>query len=163
MTRACPLGGAVILGAWLLGCGQNGTADDGGTSPSIAGSTVGQGYMAVQARQCDSCHQSPDPSDGVLSGQTTPEPGTRSYGANLTPDPDTGMDAWDAGTIAQAVLHATGEQGAPLCSAMPSFADSGMSSDEAFAIAAYLQSLTPVWHPVPASICPSGQAGDAGR
>jgi hypothetical protein len=89
----------------------------------------------------------------VLSGQTTPVPGTQSYGSNLTPDPDTGMDSWDAGSIAASVLGAVDVQGRPLCATMPSYADAGMGTDEAFAIAAYLRSLTPVWHAVPASRC----------
>jgi hypothetical protein len=73
------------------------------------------------------------------------------------------MDAWDAGTIAQAVLHQVDELNAPLCPAMPAYADGGMSSVEALAIATYLQTLTPVWHPVPASVCaPLKPAGDGG-
>jgi hypothetical protein len=100
----------------------------------------------------------------VLSGQTTPLAGTQSYGSNLTPDPDTGMDAWDAGSIAEAVFHSVDSHGVPLCPSMPAYADAGMSSDEALAIAVYLQQLTPVWHAVPASTCPSGvpPPGDAG-
>ena len=62
------------------------------------------------------------------------------------------MDAWDAASIAAALTQGYDSQGNPLCPAMPVYCD--MSSDEAFAIAAYLQSLTPVWHPVPASVCP---------
>jgi mono/diheme cytochrome c family protein len=152
---------ALLLGVVLLGCGHNGGA--GGTPTSDAGPTVAQGAAFVRARQCGECHQSPDLGDGLLSGQATPIPGTRSYGANLTPDPDTGMDAWDAASIGEAVLHGVDNQGAPLCSAMPTYADAGMGSDEALAIAAYLRSLTPVWHSVPASTCgsvvPTGEAG----
>jgi mono/diheme cytochrome c family protein len=124
---------------------------------------VQQGYLAVQARQCGQCHQSSDPADGVLSGQTTPVPTTQTYGSNLTPDPDTGMDAWDAATIATSILQAVDDQNNRLCPSMPSYADAGMTSDEALSIAAYLQSLAPVWHPVPASRCPpvkpSGEDG----
>jgi len=130
-------------------------AGDGGLAADVnLESAAGQGYLAVQARGCGQCHQSPNPADGTLSGQTSAVVGTSAYGSNLTPDPDTGMDAWDAGTIAQSVLHARDEQGQPLCPAMPAYADGGMTSGEAFAIATYLQSLTAVWHPVPASVCP---------
>jgi mono/diheme cytochrome c family protein len=154
---------AAIFGALLLGCGANCAAHDAGAPASDAGAALAQGYAAVKSRQCGQCHQSPDPSDGVLSGQTTPVRDTRSYGANLTPDPDTGMDAWDADSIATAVLHGIDNRGAPLCPSMPIFADKGMGSDEALAVATYLQTLTPARHVVPASMCAAvASARDAG-
>jgi hypothetical protein len=109
--------------------------------------------LAVQARQCGQCHQSANPADGVLSGQTSPVSGTHAFGSNLTPDPDTGMDSWDAGSIALAILSRQGVDGGTLCSAMPAYTDAGMGMAEAYSIAAYLQSLTPAWHPIPASTC----------
>lgn len=153
------LSGSLTLAALLLlgGCRleRNSASDDGGTgAPDVdVDSPAGQGMLAAQARQCGQCHQSPNPDDGVLSGQTTPVPGTHSYGSNLTPDPDTGMDSWDAGSIAQAILARQRADGGPLCSAMPAYADSGMGADEALDIAAYLQSLPAVWRPIPASTC----------
>jgi mono/diheme cytochrome c family protein len=142
---------------------EAGTSDAGLVADVNLESMAGQGYLAVESRGCGQCHQSPDPADGLLSGQTTAVPGTQAYGSNLTPDPDTGMDAWDAGTIARTVLHAVDEQGQPLCPSMPSYADGGMGTAEALAIATYLQTLTPVWHPVPASTCPPVKpAGDGG-
>jgi mono/diheme cytochrome c family protein len=130
------------------------SSDDGGTAPDVdVDAPAGQGMLAVQARQCGQCHQSPNPADGVLSGQTTPVRGTHAYGSNLTPDPDTGMDAWDAGSIAQAILLSQRLDGGALCPAMPAYADAGMGTGEALAIAAYLQSLVAVWHPIPASTC----------
>jgi hypothetical protein len=152
---------AAILGVLLIGCGQSGAMDDAGGSSSDADQTSAQGRVAVQSRQCGRCHQSADPSDGVLSGQTTPVQG-HEYGSNLTPDPDTGMDAWDADSIATAVLRGVDNQGGPLCPSMPRFADAGMGADEAFSIATYLQALTPVRRAVPASMCPERSRGDAG-
>jgi hypothetical protein len=151
---------AWALVAWVVGCGQSGAAADAGTSD---GPTVQEGRIAVTVRRCDQCHQSPNPADGVLSGQTTPVPGTtQSYGSNLTPDPDTGMDGWDAGTIAGSLLVGTDDQGRALCPSMPRWADAGMSQDEASSIALYLQSLTPVWHRVPPSRCPLTTLADGG-
>jgi hypothetical protein len=138
-------------------------ADAGEAADVNVESAAGQGYLALAARGCGQCHQSPDPQDGLLSGQTATVAGTQAYGSNLTPDPDTGMDAWDAGTIARSVLDGVDEQGHPLCPAMPAYADAGMDAAEALAIATYLQTLTPVWHPVPASRCPPLKpAGDGG-
>jgi mono/diheme cytochrome c family protein len=128
------------------------SASDAGTESD---SPVVVGELAVAQRNCAQCHQSPDPADGILSGQTTPVPGTHSYGSNLTPDPDTGMDAWSTDAIVAALTQGmgpVGPQGNTLCPSMPAYSD--MTPDEASAIAAYLQSLTPVWHPVPASVCP---------
>ena len=144
--------------------GDDASAGDAGLVADVnTESTAGQGYLAVEARGCGQCHQSPDPHDGVLSGQTTAVPGTTAYGSNLTPDPDTGMDAWDAGTIARAVLHGVDDRSQPLCPSMPPYADAGMSAAEALAIATYLQTLIPVWHAVPPSRCPPVKpAGDGG-
>ncbi len=141
---------------WLTGCLRiRGTgSDDGGAAPDVdTDSPAGQGMLAAQARQCAQCHQSPNPADGVLSGQTTPVAGTHAYGSNLTPDPDTGMDAWDAGSIAQAILLRQGVDGGTLCSAHPAYAEAGMGTDEALSIASYLQSLPAVWRPIPSSAC----------
>jgi mono/diheme cytochrome c family protein len=158
---------AVALGLVLQGCHfrseETPIVDAGQDSGELANvdldSAAGQGYLSVRTRGCAACHQSPDPTDGVLSGQTTPVPGTLAYGSNLTPDPDTGMDFWDAGTIATSVLDGVDEQGSPLCSAMPAYVEAGMGSEEALAIAAYLRSLPPVWRSIPASQCTLAEAG----
>jgi hypothetical protein len=154
------VGGAVLLS--VAGCRLRDSSSSAGDVDAAADGAVGQGMAAVQARQCPSCHQSSNPADGVLSGQDTPVPGTTSYGSNLTPDPDTGLDVLDAGLLAAAILQSTAPDGGALCPAMPAYADAGMGPAEAIAIAAYLQSLVPVWHPVPASTCGVRAAGDGG-
>jgi len=141
---------AVTLG----GCtGDDSAAPDAGAAE--AAPSAASGASAVAARGCDRCHQPSDPREGVLAGQTTALPGSHAYGSNLTPDPDTGMDAWEAGTIAQAVLVGQGSDGGPLCPQMPRYAEAGMEQPEALDIAAYLQSLAPVRHPIPPSVCPA--------
>jgi mono/diheme cytochrome c family protein len=153
-----------LLAAALLtsGCrprdASSGGADAGGPDVDVD-SASGQGYLAVQARQCAQCHQSPDPGDGVLSGQDTPVPGSMAYGSNLTPDPDTGLDVQDAGALAASILGARGLDGGALCPTMPAYVEAGMGRAEALDIAAYLQGLTPVWHPVPGSACAARPAG----
>jgi hypothetical protein len=159
-----------LAAALLLLCACR---DDGGgaaTASDDAGSdasAVQMGALAATAYQCAQCHQSADPEGGVLSGQTTAVPGSQAYGSNLTPDPDTGMDAWEAGVIARAILQAVDDQGHALCPQMPAYADAGMSAAEAADIALYLQSLPAVWHPVPPSGCPplkvAPDGGGAGR
>lgn len=142
---------AAIFGLALIGCTPAGDAGDAGAD---AAPTAEQGRVAVLVRQCPQCHQSADPNAGVLSGQTVPLPGyPHSYGSNLTPDPDTGIDAWDAATLAASVLRSVDDQGRPLCPPMPAYADAGMGATEALSIALYLQSLAAAWHAVPASAC----------
>jgi mono/diheme cytochrome c family protein len=164
LPMALPLAVALLGGCRFgRGNGTSGGPDDAGSAADVdLDSPAGQGYLAVQARHCGICHQAPNPAAGVLAGQDAPVPGTQTYGSNLTPDPDTGMDAWDAGTIASSVLHSVAVDGGPLCSAMPEYAEYGMQAAEANAIAVYLQGLAPVWHLVPASRCASKASADAG-
>ena len=156
---------AALLTGLLAGCrapDAGGTLDSGLAGDVEVDSPVGQGYLAVRARGCAACHQSRDPALGVLSGQASRVPGSSAYGSNLTPDPDTGMDVQDAGTIAACVLLSIAVDGGALCPAMPAYRDAGMGAGEALAIAAYLQSLAAVWHPVPSSNCAGKLAGDGG-
>lgn len=162
MTARLALATTVLL--LLAGCRlrQSSSSTSETDASAVPDGAAGQGMLAVQARQCGQCHQPPNPVDGVLSGQDTPVPGTMAYGSNLTPDPDTGMDVQEAGTIATSILQSVALDGGPLCPAMPAYADAGMGEPEALAIAAYLQSLTPVWHPVPSSLCSAADAGGSG-
>jgi hypothetical protein len=142
-------------------------AGDNGGSPPDPSTLEGQGWQYVQDRKCPDCHQSPNARDGTLSGQTSPLEDTLAYGANLTPDPDTGLDwqwvdggvaaaldsgMWNDGTFLLAMQQGLDPTGVPFCMPMPRFAD--MSGGEAVAIAAYLRSLPPVFHLVPDSTCP---------
>jgi cytochrome c len=161
LLRSCRVGVVIAVAGVLLGCSQNKATVNAGAADS--GPSAENGRVSVVVRDCAKCHQSRDPADGVLSGQSTPVEGTTSYGSNLTPDPDTGMDAWDGASIARAVLDGVGDQGRPLCPAMPRGSDAGMTDTEAMDIAAYLQALPPVWHAVPASRCERAVAtADAG-
>jgi hypothetical protein len=153
VSRAALLAAVALA---LAGCSRDSgsNANESGDAGEEASLSADAGAVAVQERQCGQCHQSSDSRDGLLSGQDTPVPGTTAFGSNLTPDPDTGMDAWDADTIAAAILEGTTDQGRALCPQMPRYADAGMGAVEAFDIALYLQGLVPVRHPVPASECP---------
>jgi hypothetical protein len=126
------------------------------TSPvSDGGASIVAGQAAVALRGCPACH---DPGDGTLSGQTTPRPGTRAYGANLTPDPDTGLGGWSDEAIARAIRTGVDDQLAPLCPPMPRFAT--MDDGEVAAIVAFLRSLPPVRNDaIPVSSCPPLKGG----
>jgi hypothetical protein len=136
--------GLVLLLAAVLGCG--------GTDP------VGQGKALVAQRGCPTCHQSPDRADGILSGQTAPQPGTRAYAANLSSDTATGLGGWADIQILRAMRAGVDNQFMYLCQPMPHFdgsdpAQPEMSDTEAYTIVAYLRSLPPVNRVIPRSIC----------
>jgi hypothetical protein len=164
VNAAIRLASVAVLASVGTAC-RVGASDTGGAPADAAApdSMAAAGELAVSAYGCAQCHQSSDPADGLLSGQTTLVPGSQAYGSNLTPDPDTGMDAWEAGTIATAILQAQDNMGNPLCPQMPAYEDAGMTQEVAAAIAVYLQGLPAVWHPIPPSVCPPIKgAGDAG-
>jgi mono/diheme cytochrome c family protein len=157
---------AVIL-LLLTGCRRDAVEPPGDDAGTLDASPVALGAATASAYGCAQCHQGSDPEAGLLSGQTTPVPGSQAYGSNLTPDPDTGMDAWDADVIARAILQAVDDQGHELCPQMPAYVEAGMSAREADDIALYLKGLPAVWHPVPPSVCPpikvASDDGGAGR
>ncbi len=120
--------------------------------PTSTDAHVLAGYNDVLMRGCAGCHQPADPTVGTLSGQDVVVSGTTAYGSNLTPDPDTGMDAWTAAQIANALRKGVDVTGAQLCPTMPMYPT--MADTEANDIAAYLQNLTAVHHLVSGSMCP---------
>jgi hypothetical protein len=144
-----------LVAVAALGCGAGSYDLDGGDLI-----TVGERFS--QQRGCPTCHQSSYPADGVLSGQSTPRPGTMAYGANLTPDHLTGLGDWADIQVARAIRYGVDNGGLPLCDPMPRYATSSdhgapMTDIEAQAIVAYLRSLAPVTRKdggIPASMCP---------
>ena len=135
------------------GCGPEPYRLDGGDLINV-------GRRFVEARGCATCHQSELQADGVLSGQREPRPGTQATGANLTPDPATGVGDCADIEIVRALRHGVDNHGLPLCPPMPHYegsatdaasGESPMSDLEAAAIVAYLRSL-------PAVVRPDGRA-----
>lgn len=148
-------------GTFVRFAGPDASAPLDATPPGPEASAIERGAFFVVQRKCPDCHQASDAQYGTLTGQTDPQPGTSAFPANLSPDPDTGMDGWSEDLIVRAMRTGVDDQGAPLCAPMPRFAD--MSDDEAKAIAAYLKSLPPVHHAIPDSLCPPVKpAPDAG-
>lgn len=118
------------------------------SAPDSASSTstpIERGAVYVQQRSCEACH------GAGLEGMDAPQPGTKAYGPNLTPDMDTGIGSWTDAQIGAAIRTGDDDQGQSLCTVMPRFKD--MTDDEAAAIVAYLRSLHPVSHESPESEC----------
>jgi hypothetical protein len=160
---------AAVVGALFWGAACGSSSNGGGATstpdasmaadaaptlpvPTSTDPKVLAGYGDVLMRGCATCHEATDPTLGVLSGQDTPVAGTTTYGSNLTPDPDTGMDAWTTAQIATALRMGLDDTGAELCPTMPTYPT--MTDTEADDIAAYLQNLTAVHHLVDGSMCP---------
>ena len=135
--------GGALLALALAGCADADFNPDGGEA-------LGAAFVAH--RGCPACHQSAEARFGTLSGQDAPQPNTSAFGANLTPDRETGIGGWADVEIIRALRSAVDDQGEPLCPPMPAHAE--MSDLEARAIVAYLRSLPPVAHAIPASKCP---------
>jgi mono/diheme cytochrome c family protein len=141
----------------VLACGS----DD--PKPATEEDPIAEGKMEVTEHGCPTCHEPKESGIGTLAGQTTPQPNTQAYPANLTPDEETGIGDFTEAQIVEAILHGIDDENEMLCPPMPHFADQGLDEDEAKEIAAYLKSLPPVHHEVPESTCPQkGGEGDAG-
>ena len=151
MNRGTWLLAAVVSSAWLSGCKHYDLAS---SSDQIA---AGKRYVAQ--RKCGGCHQSPSKADGILSGQTSPQPETMAYGDNLTPDVATGLGAWADIEIVRAMRTGVDHDQMELCPTMPRYDGSdtavpAMTDLEADLIVAYLRSLPAVTRAIPASVCP---------
>lgn len=80
------------------------------------------------------------------------------YGPNLTPDKATGLGNWSADQIVAAIRTGARPDGRGLVPVMPWPNLGALSDDDAYAIAAFLQSLDPVSNAVPAPVPPGAPA-----
>ncbi len=122
------------------------------TGAAQAGSTVERGRYLVAVSGCNDCHTpggmlgSPDKSR-VLAGSDVGfgDPASGVWvGGNLTPDKETGLGKWSRDQIVVALTKGKTPDGRTLSEIMPWPAFSHLTSGDAQAIAAYLQSLPAV-------------------
>ena len=71
------------------------------------------------------------------------------YGANLTPDPETGLGNWSDADIVTAIRTGTRPDGRILAPSMPWAGYANLTDEDANAIAAYLRSLAPISNQAP--------------
>jgi mono/diheme cytochrome c family protein len=126
---------------------------------------VERGRYLVQIAGCSDCHTpghflgQPDSSrflGGSDVGFEVPGVGIV-YGPNLTPDP-TGLGTWSADEIVTAIRTGATPDGRGLIPVMPWPNLSALNDEDAYAIAAYLQSLAPVANDVPGPVPPGEPA-----
>ncbi|NNL96146.1 MAG: cytochrome c [Xanthomonadales bacterium] len=135
---------------------------------------VAHGQYLVKILRCGACH-----TDGALAGRPNParlmagssvgiaftnplddaRPGII-YPSNLTPDPETGIGGWSEREIIQMVRTGDNRHGGKALSVMPYLAYADLNDEDVRAIAAYLRSLPPVRHEVPANV-PEGRRARA--
>jgi hypothetical protein len=124
----------------LLGCGSCHTdgalVGDVNTAHLLAGSSVGIAYTSPFV----------DSFPGLV------------YPPNLTPDMETGLGSWPMNRLVQMIRVGTADHSSRSLPVMPWPAFSSITEEDAFAIAAYLKSLPPVNHKVPANVLPGKKA-----
>lgn len=94
----------------------------------------------------------------VVTGTAFSGPWGVSFGANLTPDPETGLGRWSENDFLQTMR--TGRhlgRGRPVLPPMPIPVYRQMTDDDLKAMFAYLQSLPPIRNQVPAPVAPAAR------
>ena len=81
-----------------------------------------------------------------------------SYARNLTPDMETGLGKWSEDDIVKAMRTGQRADGSVVLPPMPWPMYAHMTDEDAYAVAAYLKSLPPVSHMVPAALPPGSKA-----
>lgn len=186
MKQARPLSGLVLL-ATLVACSTvynpledyeqvNPVTDleppPAQSVPAFTPEEVARGKYLVGLLGCGSCHTNgalvgtPDTAQ-LLAGSdigiawTNPlaerNPGIV-YAANLTPDMETGIGNWSVGEIVAMIRTGVDKHSGQTLPVMPWPGYSQIEQQDANAIAAYLLSLPPVRHQVPANVRPGQRA-----
>jgi len=151
-----------------IGAGAAALAATPTTKNRSAGSTgakTERGHYLVSVIGCNDCHTpgtmygAPDMTR-FLSGSELGWTGPWGvvYAANLTSDKDTGLGNWTEAQIVTAIRTGNRPDGRQLAPIMPWMNLSRLTDADAQAIAAYLKSLPPTVHKVPAPVAPGTQA-----
>ena len=121
-----------------------------GGQPSPAQDLITKGkYVFATAGGC-ACHTPPGAPGLNSGGQKFAGPFGVVYSRNITPDKGTGIGRWKDAQVVNAVRRGERPDGTRLFPIHPYEYMSHMADDEAFALVAYLKSLKPVRHKVPA-------------
>ncbi len=137
-------------------------------SPASAQSVIKRGEYLATIMDCGGCHTTgiflgkPDPKmylAGSEVGFQIPGLGIF-YPPNLTPDAETGLGKWSEADIIKALRTGIRPDGRELAPAMPWRSYARASDADMKALVAYLRSLKPVQHQVPAIRGPTEKASD---
>jgi mono/diheme cytochrome c family protein len=137
------------------------------TQTVLAETPADRGQYLVTIMGCTDCHTpghflgQPDMSrflGGSDVGFEIPGLGTF-YGANLTPDPETGIGTWSETEIVTAIRTGIRPDGRQLAPAMPWMGYAALTDTDAAAIAAYLKTLPAVVNDAPGPFGPGEPTG----
>jgi mono/diheme cytochrome c family protein len=130
--------------------------------PLRAETALERGKYLAEVLVCGECHTpgallgKPDtanPLGGAEVGYEIPGLGVF-YGANLTPDMETGLGTWSMEQIVAAIRTGVRPDGRILSAAMPWRSFAGLTDADAAAVAVYLKSLKPYARKVPGPFGP---------
>lgn len=123
----------------------NGFSADAGVDPS---SLMREGRTAAEA--CAFCHRQ----NSVFAGQDYPRPQSTQYGANITPDPATGIGRYTDEEFCRVVRFGIARDGRSLCSLMTRYDATMLTDGNIRALLFFLRAQPPVVRMIPASTCP---------
>jgi len=154
---------SLLAAAATLSCG---TAQQTSTAPAAltAEEKVARGRYLSTVSGCNDCHTpgtlwgAPDTTRRLAGSELGwVGPWGVAYAANLTPD-STGLGTWTEEQIVHAIRTGNRPDGRQLAGIMPWMNFAHFTDEDAGAIAAYLKSLPPVVHRVPAPVPPGQKA-----
>ncbi|MBV8797189.1 MAG: c-type cytochrome, partial [Hyphomicrobiales bacterium] len=138
---------SLILASSLVAPGR--AQDKVGTSldPQNFGQIERGRYLAIVG-DCASCHTVPGSGQPYAGGRPIETPFGVVVGANITPDPDTGIGAWTDQAFVLALREGKENHGQLLYPAMPYPYYTKVTEGDALAIRAYLNTVKPIHNAV---------------
>jgi mono/diheme cytochrome c family protein len=109
---------------------------------------IARGKALTEAADCGSCHTA-DPSKPFAGGKRIDTPFGAIYSANLTPDRDTGLGAWNDEEFYRALHLGVGRDGSRYYPAFPYPHFTKLTKPDVLAIKAYLDTIPPVRNAAP--------------
>jgi mono/diheme cytochrome c family protein len=112
-------------------------------------------YLVNTVGACGNCHNARDAEGRYMEGKLLSGgarlrlPQSTVYGANITPDPETGIGSWSDEQVVRAIREGVRPDGSIVGPPMPVEMYRHMSDDDAKAIVAYLRTLPSVKNEVP--------------
>jgi mono/diheme cytochrome c family protein len=156
------LGGSILT----VSCSGPGGGLEEQAKPAVVSQAdrVARGEYLVKVIGCGDCHTPGSFAGAPDMGRTLSGteygwvgPWGTTYAKNLTPD-STGLAGWTEEDLVRALRAGTRKDGTPIRPPMPWTWLSNLTDEDAHSIAAYLLSLAPVRHVVPAALPPGVKA-----
>lgn len=145
------LGMALCASAWIVFDNFHDGVDVSTPAPTTPASaqTLEKGRYLLQAGNCIACHTARG-GPPLAGGRAIETPFGSVYSSNLTPDPSTGLGAWNAQHFWRALHHGRSRDGHLLVPAFPYNHTTLITRDDADAMFAWLQSQPAVQQAPPA-------------